>query len=150
MDSISLQPFTKEEWRTHQDQSIEKTRKTKVRLQAVDGRGNPVVGAKMAVTLAKRSFPFGAVISDYILQNTTFQNWFTSRFLAALSTIWNAGHVFISDLIDTMFRPKIQSKSTVFRCCLIKSVTVKIAFYKNLEGKNSCSKHIMFWLCLGC
>ncbi|RVW69191.1 Anti-sigma-I factor RsgI6 [Vitis vinifera] len=34
------------------------TRKTKVRLQAVDGRGNPVAGAKMAVTLAKRSFPF--------------------------------------------------------------------------------------------
>ncbi|XP_034681945.1 endo-1,4-beta-xylanase 5-like [Vitis riparia] len=83
VDSVSLQPFTKEEWRTHQDQSVEKTRKTKVRLQAVDGRGNPVAGAKMAVTLAKRSFPFGAVISDYILQNTAFQNWFTSRFSVA-------------------------------------------------------------------
>ena len=54
-----------------------------MRLQAVDGRGNPVAGAKMAVTLAKRSFPFGAVISDYILQNTAFQNWFTSRFSVA-------------------------------------------------------------------
>ena len=26
VDSVSLQPFTKEEWRTHQDQSVEKVK----------------------------------------------------------------------------------------------------------------------------
>ncbi|XLU71976.1 hypothetical protein S245_031029 [Arachis hypogaea] len=34
-DSVSLQPFTKEQWRSHQDESIERVRKSKVRFQII-------------------------------------------------------------------------------------------------------------------
>ncbi|XP_010647914.1 endo-1,4-beta-xylanase 5 [Vitis vinifera] len=99
VDSISLQPFTQEQWTSHQDQSIEKTRKRKVRLQATDAHGNPIAGAKMAIKQNKLNFPFGSAISKYILSNTAYQNWFTSRFTVTVfenelkwySTEWSRG-----------------------------------------------------------
>ncbi|KAK4284473.1 hypothetical protein QN277_001301 [Acacia crassicarpa] len=59
VDSISLQPFTYKEWRSHQYQSIEKTRKK------IPG------------------FPFGSAINKNILNNEAYQKWFTSRFTVA-------------------------------------------------------------------
>ena len=35
---------------------------------------------------------------------------------------------FISGLIDTMFRPNMQFRNTIFRCWLFKSMAVKVAF----------------------
>ncbi|KAI4298564.1 hypothetical protein L6164_032110 [Bauhinia variegata] len=80
LDSISLQPFTPQEWRSHQDQSIEKTRKKRVVVQAVDGQGNPLPNASISIEQKGGSFPFGSAINKNILNNAAYQNWFTSRF----------------------------------------------------------------------
>ncbi|XP_059647892.1 endo-1,4-beta-xylanase 5-like [Cornus florida] len=79
-DSISLQPFTEDQWRSHQDQSIQKARKGKVKLQAVDAKGNPLANATVFFTQKSLGFPLGCAINDEILRNTAYQNWFTSRF----------------------------------------------------------------------
>ncbi|XP_057965322.1 endo-1,4-beta-xylanase 5-like [Malania oleifera] len=78
--SVSLQPFTNEQWTFHQHQSIEKMRKNKVRLQAVDAKGNPLPGANISFIQKKLGFPFGNAINRNILTNPAFQKWFTSRF----------------------------------------------------------------------
>ncbi|KAG8650628.1 hypothetical protein MANES_07G059100v8, partial [Manihot esculenta] len=80
VDSVSLQPFTEKEWMSHQDQGIEKNRKSKVRIQAVDGKGKPLSNATISVELRRASFPFGCAINKNILSNKAYQNWFTSRF----------------------------------------------------------------------
>ncbi|GAB2225299.1 hypothetical protein Drorol1_Dr00006091 [Drosera rotundifolia] len=79
VDSVSLQPFTQEEWSSHQQQSIEKERKSKVRLQVVDPKGNPVTGAKVQFSQLRPGFPLGACINQNILRNSGYQSWFTSR-----------------------------------------------------------------------
>ncbi|KAF9624897.1 hypothetical protein IFM89_015519 [Coptis chinensis] len=79
-DNVSLQPFTKEQWRSHQDQSIEKARKGKVKIQAVDSQGKILAGAKVSIRQNSASFPFGSAITKDILTNQAYQNWFTSRF----------------------------------------------------------------------
>ncbi|XVE49335.1 hypothetical protein DITRI_Ditri01bG0074600 [Diplodiscus trichospermus] len=80
VDSISLQPFTQEEWTSHQDQSIKKIRKANVRIQAVDKQGNPLPNAKISIEQKKPGLPVGCAINKNILTNTAYQNWFTSRF----------------------------------------------------------------------
>ncbi|XP_054823057.1 endo-1,4-beta-xylanase 5-like [Prosopis cineraria] len=80
VDSISLQPFTHKQWRLHQEQSIEKTRKKKVLIQAVDERGKPLSNASIFFEQKTPSFPFGSAINKNILSNSAYQNWFTSRF----------------------------------------------------------------------
>ncbi|KAF9621187.1 hypothetical protein IFM89_016681, partial [Coptis chinensis] len=79
-DNVSLQPFTKEQWRSHQDQSIEKARKGKVKIQVVDSQGKILAGAKVSIRQNSASFPFGSAINKEILTNQAYQNWFTSRF----------------------------------------------------------------------
>ncbi|KAF9625841.1 hypothetical protein IFM89_027445 [Coptis chinensis] len=79
-DNVSLQPFTKEQWRSHQDQSIEKARKGKVKIQAVDSQGKILAGAKVSIRQNSASFPFGSAITKEILTNQAYQNWFTTRF----------------------------------------------------------------------
>ncbi|XVE93510.1 hypothetical protein REPUB_Repub01dG0199000 [Reevesia pubescens] len=80
VDSISLQPFTQEEWTSHQDQSIKKIRKANVRIQAVDKLGNPLPNATISIEQKKPGFPVGCAMNKNILTNTAYQNWFTSRF----------------------------------------------------------------------
>ncbi|KAI4295769.1 hypothetical protein L6164_035779 [Bauhinia variegata] len=80
VDSISLQPFTPQEWSSHQDQSIEKARKRKVLVQAVDEQGNPLPNASISIKQKRGRFPFGNVINSNIINNTAYQNWFASRF----------------------------------------------------------------------
>ncbi|PIA51228.1 hypothetical protein AQUCO_01100219v1, partial [Aquilegia coerulea] len=80
VDCVSLQPFTKEQWRSHQDQRIEKMRKTKVKIQATNAQGESVSGAIISVKQKKASILFGSVINKPILDNPAYQNWFTSRF----------------------------------------------------------------------
>ncbi|XP_060667184.1 endo-1,4-beta-xylanase 5 [Ziziphus jujuba] len=79
-DSVSLQPFTKNQWRAHQDQSIHKIGKRNVRIQAVDSQGNPLSNATISIQQNRLGFPFGCAINKNILTNTAYQNWFTSRF----------------------------------------------------------------------
>ncbi|KAL9244739.1 hypothetical protein vseg_018477 [Gypsophila vaccaria] len=83
VDSVSLQPFTQEEWKSHQDQSIEKVRKSMVRLQVLDANGNPVPNANITFQQKKLGFPFGASINQNIVKNRAYQKWFLQRFSVA-------------------------------------------------------------------
>ncbi|XP_021892362.1 uncharacterized protein LOC110810472 isoform X2 [Carica papaya] len=80
IDSISLQPFTQQEWKSHQDQSIKKIRKKNVRIQAVDKLGNPLPNTTVSISPKKIGFPFGCAINRNILNNNAYQSWFSSRF----------------------------------------------------------------------
>ncbi|KAL3730250.1 hypothetical protein ACJRO7_027283 [Eucalyptus globulus] len=82
VDNVALQPFSKKQWRFHQDKCIEKVRKSRVRFQITYAkkRGLAVRGAKFLVKQTKRGFPFGCGMNFHILESTDYQNWFASRF----------------------------------------------------------------------
>ncbi|XP_058068725.1 endo-1,4-beta-xylanase 5-like [Magnolia sinica] len=80
VDSVSLQPFTKAQWRAHQEESIQKVRKRKARFHALDTDGNSLPGAMLSVKQNKASFPLGCAINSNILNYAAYQNWFASRF----------------------------------------------------------------------
>ncbi|KAI3707965.1 hypothetical protein L2E82_36932 [Cichorium intybus] len=80
IDSVSLQPFTQEEWKSHHYQSIEKVRKSKVKIHAVDGEGKPLANRTITIAQKFARFPFGCAINKNILTNQAYENWFTSRF----------------------------------------------------------------------
>ncbi|BFG42073.1 hypothetical protein CerSpe_283470 [Prunus speciosa] len=80
LDNVSLQPFTKEEWRSNQDKSINEVRKSKVRLQVTKASKTPLKGIKVSIKQIKSHFPFGCGMNHYILTNPDYQNWFASRF----------------------------------------------------------------------
>ncbi|KAB2636042.1 hypothetical protein D8674_026576 [Pyrus ussuriensis x Pyrus communis] len=80
VDNVSLQPFTKEEWRSHQDKSIKELRKSKVRFQVTQASKNPLKGARVSIKQVKSHFPFGCGMNHYILTNSNYQKWFASRF----------------------------------------------------------------------
>ncbi|KAJ8542008.1 hypothetical protein K7X08_016874 [Anisodus acutangulus] len=79
-DSISIQPFTLLEWKSHQNQSIDKTRKSKVKFQAVDHQGQPLVNAKILIKQTNAAFAIGNAISSHILTNVGYQEWYNPRF----------------------------------------------------------------------
>ncbi|MQL70206.1 hypothetical protein Taro_002517, partial [Colocasia esculenta] len=80
VDGVSLQPFSEEEWRTHQEESIEKVRKRTVAFTVRDAHGRPIPGATVTIKQARGGFPFGCAITSYILSNEAYQSWFASRF----------------------------------------------------------------------
>ncbi|XLT11091.1 hypothetical protein HN51_056884 [Arachis hypogaea] len=55
-DSVSLQPFTKEQWRSHQDESIETVRKSKVRFQIIHTNETTLEGASVTIKPKKSLF----------------------------------------------------------------------------------------------
>ncbi|XP_044508811.1 endo-1,4-beta-xylanase 5-like [Mangifera indica] len=81
VDSISLQPFTQEEWNSHQDQSTEKKHKRRVMMQAVDSHGKPLTNAKLSIQQkASSKMPIGCATNKNILNNNKYKKWFTKRF----------------------------------------------------------------------
>ncbi|CAH8329356.1 unnamed protein product [Eruca vesicaria subsp. sativa] len=80
VDSVSLQPFTQEEWNTHHEESIHKTRKGAMRIRAVNSAGEPVPNATISIVQNRLGFPFGCEVENNILGNQAYQNWFTKRF----------------------------------------------------------------------
>ncbi|XP_022952795.1 uncharacterized protein LOC111455386 [Cucurbita moschata] len=80
VDSVSLQPFTQEQWKAHQDQAVEKYRKRVVKIQAIDGEGNPLSNATISLLQRRPGFHVGCAINQNILNNSPYQNWFLSRF----------------------------------------------------------------------
>ncbi|XP_022942930.1 uncharacterized protein LOC111447814 [Cucurbita moschata] len=86
IDNVSLQPFTKEQWRSHQDRSINKVRKSKVRLQITRADNSKLAGAKVFLDQKKPNFPFGAGMNYHILSSKEYQDWFASRFSYATFT----------------------------------------------------------------
>ncbi|CAL0329312.1 unnamed protein product [Lupinus luteus] len=80
IDSVSLQPFTEQEWNSHQVESIEKARKRNVLLKVAYKQGSPVGNGAISIKQKRSGFPFGSAINRNILNNTAYQNWFSSRF----------------------------------------------------------------------
>ncbi|GER49136.1 Endo-1,4-beta-xylanase C [Striga asiatica] len=79
-DSISLKSFTREEWKSHQQQNVERSRKKIVKFEVLDEEGFPVEKARVSINQLYHSFPLGSAMNGYILQNQAYQDWFTSRF----------------------------------------------------------------------
>ncbi|XP_054793475.1 endo-1,4-beta-xylanase 5-like [Prosopis cineraria] len=80
VDSVSLQPFTKSQWRSHQDCNIERIRKSKVRFQIVHTNGTALEGTTVLINQIRSGFPFGCSINHNILTSKDYQTWFASRF----------------------------------------------------------------------
>ncbi|XP_020532391.1 endo-1,4-beta-xylanase 5-like isoform X3 [Jatropha curcas] len=80
VDNVSLQPFTMEQWRSHQDQSIHKERKSKLRFQITNSNKTTMEGAIVSIKQSKSSFPFGCGMNHFIIENKDYQKWFASRF----------------------------------------------------------------------
>ncbi|KAE8663758.1 putative Glycosyl hydrolase family 10 protein [Hibiscus syriacus] len=78
VDSVSLQPFTHEEWNNHHVENIEKT-KRRVRIR-VDAQGNPVANSKISIKQKVSGKPVGCASNKNILSNDGYKNWFTLRF----------------------------------------------------------------------
>uniref|UniRef100_A0A7N0UZB2 GH10 domain-containing protein n=1 Tax=Kalanchoe fedtschenkoi TaxID=63787 RepID=A0A7N0UZB2_KALFE len=82
--SASLQSFTDQEWREHQQSNIQTMRKRAVTLHISDGNGGRLQGAEVRVQQVSNDFPFGSAITKTILANKLYQDWFKSRFNAAV------------------------------------------------------------------
>ncbi|XP_010530701.1 PREDICTED: uncharacterized protein LOC104807213 [Tarenaya hassleriana] len=80
VDNVSLQPFTQEEWTSHQELSVQKTRKGTVKIKAVDSEGKPVPNATISIQQNNLGFPFGCETESNILGSQAYQDWFTKRF----------------------------------------------------------------------
>ncbi|XP_057772872.1 endo-1,4-beta-xylanase 5-like [Salvia miltiorrhiza] len=79
VDSVSVQPFTQEEWTSHQAQSLEKVRKGKVRFEVVDPLENPVADAVVLIKQHEPHFPFGCDMNGLIVDNQAYQRWFLEK-----------------------------------------------------------------------
>ncbi|KAJ6692387.1 GLYCOSYL HYDROLASE [Salix purpurea] len=80
VDNVSLQPFTMEQWRSHQDESIDKERLGKVRFEARYANGTAIEGAGFSIKQTKSDFPFGCCMNYHIINSTDYQHWFALRF----------------------------------------------------------------------
>lgn len=80
VDSVSLQPFTLEQWRAQQDKKIDKERKSKVRFKVTYGNGTAMDSATVSIKQTRSEFPFGCGMNFHIIDSTDYQNWFASRF----------------------------------------------------------------------
>ncbi|GAU36924.1 hypothetical protein TSUD_331970 [Trifolium subterraneum] len=73
VDSVSLQPFTKEQWRSQQDKSIERLRKSRVRFQVTHPNKTALEGATVGINQTRPHFPFGCGMNHHILTNNDYQ-----------------------------------------------------------------------------
>ncbi|WOH04923.1 hypothetical protein DCAR_0624335 [Daucus carota subsp. sativus] len=82
VDSVSLQPFTKNQWRKHQLKKTNQLRKSKLRLHVFNKDGLNIQGAHIILNQMKPAFHLGCGIALTILDNKDYQKWFSSRFTA--------------------------------------------------------------------
>ncbi|KAG8650627.1 hypothetical protein MANES_07G059200v8 [Manihot esculenta] len=80
IDNVSLQPFTMEQWRSHQKERIHWEHKRKVTFQVKYANKTAVKGATVSIKQIQSSIPFGCSMNHHILESSAYQNWFTSRF----------------------------------------------------------------------
>ncbi|KAL6883342.1 hypothetical protein ACP4OV_010756 [Aristida adscensionis] len=83
VDSVSLQPFTFDEWDANNRRSADKARRSTVRLVARGAGGEPLSHANVSIELLRMGFPFGNAMSKEILDTSAYDKWFTSRFTVA-------------------------------------------------------------------
>ncbi|KAI3840340.1 hypothetical protein MKX03_019492, partial [Papaver bracteatum] len=66
VDNVSLQPFTEEQWKSHQVEGIAKARKRDVKVNVIDSKGEVLHGANVHFNprQSKASFPFGCHLQN--------------------------------------------------------------------------------------
>ncbi|KAK8445183.1 hypothetical protein SEVIR_9G275100v4 [Setaria viridis] len=97
VDSVSLQPFSFDEWDAHARRSANTTRRSTIRLVARGADHKPMANATVIIELLRAGFPFGNTMTKEILNLPAYEKWFTSRFTVATfenemkwySTEWN-------------------------------------------------------------
>nr|CAB3499838.1 unnamed protein product [Digitaria exilis]CAB3502996.1 unnamed protein product [Digitaria exilis] len=97
VDSVSMQPFTLDEWDAHARQSADKARRRTVTFVAKGADDKPMAHANVSIELLRLGFPFGNAITKEILDLPAYEKWFSSRFTVATfenemkwySTEWN-------------------------------------------------------------
>ncbi|XP_020527525.1 uncharacterized protein LOC18441622 isoform X2 [Amborella trichopoda] len=82
--SASLQPFTDEQWRMHQEDNIRSKRQRRVAVHISDAMGRRLQGAIVTIEQKSKAFPFGSAIAKTILGNQPYEDWFAERFNAAV------------------------------------------------------------------
>ncbi|KAJ1295908.1 hypothetical protein BS78_01G259400 [Paspalum vaginatum] len=101
VDSVSLQPFTFDEWDAHTRRSADKVRRRTVRLViAKNDTKQPMAHANVSIDLLRLGFPFGNAVTKEILDLPAYEKWFASRFTVATfenemkwySTEWTQNH----------------------------------------------------------
>ncbi|CAN6282948.1 unnamed protein product [Urochloa humidicola] len=83
VDSVSLQPFTFDEWNAQRMFSADRTHKSSVRIVARSVDGVPLANATLGIKLSRPGFPFGNAMSKEILDTPAYEGWFASRFTVA-------------------------------------------------------------------
>ncbi|KAI4990899.1 hypothetical protein ZWY2020_039270 [Hordeum vulgare] len=83
VDSVSLQPFSFEEWDAHTRRSASKARRSTVKIVARGPDGQPMANANVSIQLLRAGFPFGNAMTKEILGNPAYEKWFFSRFTVA-------------------------------------------------------------------
>uniref|UniRef100_A0A3Q7EVW8 GH10 domain-containing protein n=1 Tax=Solanum lycopersicum TaxID=4081 RepID=A0A3Q7EVW8_SOLLC len=84
ISSVSLQPFTYQQWKKNQQDAIDKGRKCTAIIHISDVQGERVPGASIIIEQLSRDFPFGSAITKTILGNPAYQTWFKERYNAAV------------------------------------------------------------------
>ncbi|KAK4478142.1 hypothetical protein RD792_017421 [Penstemon davidsonii] len=82
--SASLQPFTEQQWISHQDLNINEERKRYVVIEVSDSNGMRTTGATITIEQVSKDFPFGSAIAYTIIGNIPYQKWFADRFNIAV------------------------------------------------------------------
>eukprot|EP00253_Pinus_taeda_P030791 PITA_30791 len=83
LDSVSLQPFSPEQWQAHQEANIQQSRKGHFIVHVVNSTGHPLKGAKLFIKQTRQDIPIGCAIANTILNNSVYQKWFLERFHVA-------------------------------------------------------------------
>ncbi|GMI74607.1 hypothetical protein like AT4G33820 [Hibiscus trionum] len=86
VDSVSLQPFTPKQWRSHQEKSINKVRKKKLSFAVTYANKTAVDGALISIHQTESGFQFGCGMNHNILTSEGYRKWFASRFKATSFT----------------------------------------------------------------
>ncbi|XP_055815553.1 endo-1,4-beta-xylanase 5 isoform X2 [Solanum dulcamara] len=84
ISSVSLQPFTYQQWKKNQQDTIDEVRKCTAIIHISDVQGERVPGASIIVEQVYKDFPLGSAITKTIIGNPTYQTWFKERFNAAV------------------------------------------------------------------
>ncbi|KAH9602290.1 hypothetical protein KSS87_012968, partial [Heliosperma pusillum] len=80
IDSVALWPFNKTQWRSHHQETIKKVRQRKIKFHVTDSNNVSLDQATISLNSMKPGFPIGCSINKDIVNNTSYQDWFTSRF----------------------------------------------------------------------
>ncbi|KAJ1295868.1 hypothetical protein BS78_01G255800 [Paspalum vaginatum] len=84
VDSVSLQPFSIDEWNAQRKFSADRARKRSVRVVALAADGKPLANATLVIKLSRAGFPLGNAMTKEILDIPAYEQWFTSRFTVAI------------------------------------------------------------------